>query len=143
MSRTRQSQEFARAFGDALKRFLNEKNIAESEAARRMGWGEAGRARVNTYCHDSPKGIRRTPEADVLYLACVSLPGFEFEYKGFKIGAAAFNGGGAKPTATQPIQLQFEYDCHSDLTDQREGVSFRFKRPPSRVEVSVSVRAVS
>lgn len=140
MSRTTDSQNFARAFGDAFRKFLEAKGISQVEAARRLGWGQTGKARLNAYCHDSPKGTRPTPEADVLYLVCVRL-GFKFEYNGFAVTAAAFNGDEVNRLEEPAEQLQFEYDGQFDLTDRQGVVSVSFRRPPGRVEVSVSLKA--
>jgi hypothetical protein len=142
MSRTPDSEDFARAFGDTFDKFLKTNGISQSDAANRLGWGKAGKARLNTYCHDSPRGIRRIPEADVLYLVCVKL-NFEFEYKGFRVSAATFNGNGAKPSAPQPAQLEFEYAGQFELTNPKGTVSVSFKRPPGRVELAVSLEAAS
>ena len=137
------SQDFARAFGDALHNFLQEKGINQSEAARRLGLEEkAGKARLSTYCHDSPRGKRPKPDAEVLYLVCARL-GFEFEYNGYRINAATLNGAGLKPTARPAEQLPLGFHGQFDLTDQRGTVSVSFKRPPGRVEVSVSLKAAS
>lgn len=141
-TRTAQSKEFAQAFGQAFDKFLKKKDMDQTEAAVMMGWGRSGKARVSNYCHALPGGMRRTPEADVLYLACVKL-GFEFEYNGYRISAATLNGHGVKPATKQPEQLELEYDGQFDLTDQKGTVSVSFKRPPGRVEVSVSLKAVS
>ena len=92
---------FARAFGDSLKAFLRSHKISESEAARRM---DLGKARINTYCHDSPDGKRVNPDAEVLYLACSRL-GFEFEYNGYKISATNLAGETVKPFEEE--QLSF------------------------------------
>jgi len=141
-TRTPQSTEFARVFGEAFGKFLERERINQAEAARKMGWGEAGKARINNYCHGLRGGKRRTPEADVLYLACVKL-GFEFEYNGYKISAATLNGHGVTSVTKQPEQLALEYDRQFDLTGQQGTVSVSFRRPPGRVEVSVSLKAVS
>src|SRR6267142_3875458 len=111
------SQDFARAFGNALSRFLEESGITQSDAAKELGLGEEGKARLNTYCHDSPKGIRPKPNAEILYLLCVKL-GFGFEYKGYKISAASLNGRSAKTTERPAEQLLIAFNGQFDLTDQ-------------------------
>ncbi|SRR6266566_1783398 len=137
------SQDFARAFGDALHRFLQNKGITQSDAAKLLGLdGKGGKARISTYCHDSPKGKRPKPNAEVLYLVCARL-GFEFKYNGYQISAATLNGAGLKGTERPAEQLPLEFDGQFDLTDQRGTVSVSFKRPPGRVEVSVSLKAAS
>lgn len=133
------SPNFARAFGDALAKFLKKEGIPQIEAAKQLG---LGKARLNTYCHDNPKGRRPEPSAEVLYLVCAEL-GFEFDYSGYKISAATLNGHGVKPDVKRPEQLEFKFDRRFDLTDQKGTVSVRIKRPPGRVEVSVSLKAVS
>jgi transcriptional regulator with XRE-family HTH domain len=133
------SQDFARAFGDALKRFLDAHGVTESEAAGKLG---LGKARINTYCHDSAKGKRSSPDAEVLYLAC-SVLGFEFEYNGYRINANTLAGIAVKPNETPLKQLSFEFDRQFYLTDDAGTVSVSIKRPSGSVEVSVSLRAVS
>jgi transcriptional regulator with XRE-family HTH domain len=139
------SKDFARAFGDALLNFLKINGIDQSEAAKQLGLGAEGKARLNTYCHDSTKGKRPRPNAEVLYLLCVKL-GFEFEYNGYKISAATLNGNGAKPTAKQSEQLLLDYDGQFDLIGANGvvgTVSASFKRSPSQVELTVSLKAAS
>ncbi|HEV2491918.1 MAG TPA: helix-turn-helix transcriptional regulator [Terriglobia bacterium] len=143
MNEAPNSQDFARAFGDALRNFLQEKGITQSDAARRLGFeGKTGKARLSTYCHDSPKGKRPKPNAEVLYLVCTRLS-FEFEYNGYRISAATFNGTPLKQTEKPAEQLPLEFDGQFDLTDQRGTVSVSFKRPLGRVEVWVSLKAAS
>jgi transcriptional regulator with XRE-family HTH domain len=136
------SQDFARAFGDALVKFLRDKGLTQSDASRRLGFGKAGKARLNTYCHDSPKGKRPKPDAEVLYRVCAEL-GFEFEYKGFKISAETLNGNHATPVEKPAEQLPLEFSGQFDLTDRRGTVSVSLKRPLGRVELSVYLKAVS
>ncbi len=135
------SQDFARAFGDALSKFLREKGLTQSEAAKRLELGKGGKARINAYCHDR-KGRRPTPHAEVLYRVCSKL-GFEFDYKGFKISAETLNGNHAGPVELPAEQIPLEFSGQFDLTDQKGTVSVSFKRPPGRVELSVNLRAVS
>ncbi len=136
------SQDFARAFGDALVRFLREKGLSQSDASKRLGLGKPGKARLNTYCHDSPKGRRPTPDAEVLYRVCSEL-GFEFDYKGFRITAEILNGNHAEPVEKPAEQLPLEFSGQFDLTDQKGTVSVSLKRPLGRIELSVYLRAVS
>lgn len=136
------SPDFARAFGDALQRFLQDKGISQTDAAKLLGLkGRAGRARLSTYCHDSRRGTRAKPTAQILYLACTGL-GFKFEYNGYTITAAALEG--ARKTAP-PDNKQIPLDFHGqfDLPDNKGSVSFSFRRPPGRVEMSVALRAAS
>ena len=139
------STDFARAFGDGLRNFLKKKGMDQSDASKQLGLGASGKARLNTYCHDSPRGTRPKPNAELLYLVCVTL-GFEFEYNGHRISAATLNGNGAsgaKPAQEQPEQLVLEYDRQFDLTNQRGTVSVSLKQPPGRVELLVSLKAAS
>ena len=131
--------DFARAFGDALSGFLAGNGITQSDAANRLGLDKAGKARISTYCHDSPKGTRPRPSAEILYLACAEL-GFSFEYNGYKITAAALNG--RSKAAEKPAeQLSLPFYGQFDLTDERGFVSVTVKRPPGRIEVSLSLKA--
>jgi len=113
--------------------------MTETEAAGKLG---LGKARINTYCHDSTDGRRSSPDAEVLYLACTVL-GFEFEYNGYRINASTLEGVAVKSTEMPPEQLSFEFDRQFYLTDDGGTVSVSIKRPVGRVEVSVSLRAVS
>jgi transcriptional regulator with XRE-family HTH domain len=133
---------FARSFGDALETFLQEKRMTHSEAARRLGLGKSGIARLGTYCHDSPRGTRSTPSADLLYLICSELD-FEFEYNGCKISALSLGMNGSEQQAPQPQQLSLPYERQFNLTDHEGTVSVSVKRPAGHVEVSISLKAVS
>jgi transcriptional regulator with XRE-family HTH domain len=134
-----ESDDFARAFGDALVKFLGEKGLTQADASERL---RLGKARLNTYCHDSRKGKRPTPDAEVLYRVCVEL-GFEFDYKGYRITAETLNGNRSKPVEKPAEQIPLEFTGQFDLTDQKGTVSVSFKRPPGRVELSVHLRAAS
>jgi len=135
------SQDFARAFGDALVKFLHEKGLSQSDASKRLGLGERGNARISAYCHDSRKGTRPTPAAEVLYLVCAEL-GFEFEYKGYRITAETLNGNRPAPIETAE-QLPLEFNGQFDLTNNQGTVAVSFKRPLGRVELSVYLKAAS
>ena len=137
-----ESQDFARAFGDALVKFLREKGLTQSDASKRLGLGKKGKSRLNTYCHDSPKGKRPTPDAEILYRVCADL-GFEFDYKGYRITAETLNGNHSEPIEKPAEQLPLEFTGQFDLTDHKGTVSVSFKRPPGRVELSVYLKAVS
>jgi len=137
------SQDFARAFGDALSQFLQDKRITQTDAARQLGLEEKkGKARLNTYCHDSRKGIRPTPDAKILYLLCAKL-GFDFKYKGYRISAVTLNGAGMKPPEKPAEQLLIQFDGQFNLTDQAGIVSINVKRPPGRIEVALSLKGAS
>lgn len=142
MERAADSEDFARAFGNALDQFLRREGLNQSAAAKALGLGDEGKARLNTYCHDSPKGVRRKPNAEMLYLLCVNL-GFAFEYKVYKISAATLNGSGKKSTEKPAEQLLIEFDGQFNLTDQTGTVSINVKRPPGRIEVALSIRGAS
>ena len=142
MRRSPDSEDFARALGNALASFLQKSGMNQNDAAKALGLGNEGKARLNTYCHDSPKGTRRKPNAEMLYLLCVRL-GFTFEYNGYKISAATLNGSGKKSVKTAAEQLLIEFDGQFNLTDQTGTVSINLKRPPSRIELALSVKGVS
>jgi hypothetical protein len=135
-------QDFARAFGDALNQFLEHRGIRQSDAAKLLGL-ENGKARLNTYCHDSRKGKRPKPNAEILYLACAKLPGFSFDYKGYRISAATLNGQGAKRSEKTTEQLTLNFDRQFNLTEQAGSVRVTVKRPPGRIELSVSLDATA
>lgn len=132
------SSDFARAFGDALFGFLEANGISQTEAADRLGLAKGGKSRINTYCHDSPKGKRPKPSAEVLYRAC-SVLGFSFDYKGYRISAATLNGR-AKTEVKELEQLPLVFAGQFDLTDDKGTVSVSVKRPPGRIEVSLSLK---
>jgi transcriptional regulator with XRE-family HTH domain len=134
--------DFARAFGDALVKFLHERGLTQSDASKHLGLGKSGKARLNTYCHDSPKGKRPKPDAEVLYGVCAKL-GIEFDYKGYKISAETLDGNRSEQIEKPAEQLPLEFTGQFDLTDQKGTVSVTFKRPPGRVELSMYLRAVS
>jgi len=142
-------KDFARAFGDALCRFLTESKIGQSEAARLLGIEAAegekwrGGARIYHYCHGSKTGKRSNPSAEILYLALTKLPGFTFEYNHHRITAEMLNGNGAKrPRAPLPEQRAFEFVHQFQLVRQQGTVEVTVKqRPGKRVEVSLSVDA--
>jgi transcriptional regulator with XRE-family HTH domain len=142
MDRIADSEDFARAFGNALGQFLRERGMTQSAAAKALGLGDEGKARINTYCHDSPKGNRRKPNAEMLYLLCANL-GFGFEYKGYKISAATLNGSGRKSAERSAEQLLIQFDGQFNLTDQTGTVSISVKRPPGRIQVALSLKGAS
>ena len=143
------SANFAREFGDALAKWLADNDISQAEAARRMGLEvgveqrKKGRAksRINSYCKPSRNGQNRSPDAQILCLACVRL-GFKFRYNGHLISAQSFEAG--EPTL-QPLsqQLTFEFDRQFKLTNKQGTVSVTVKRPPGRIDLSVSLAAGS
>jgi hypothetical protein len=132
------SKDFARAFGDALDAFLKEKKISETQASIVM---KIGRARLNTYTHDSRKGKRAKPSAEVLFRACSDL-GFVFDYKGYQVTAASLGNGNAQSHAP-PVASQLDFFRQFNLTEDDGQLSVRLKRRPDRVEMSVSLKAAS
>src|ERR1019366_5680462 len=113
-------QDFARAFGDALQRFLREKRIRQVDASRDMSIEPAA---LNTYLHDSRKGKRAKANAEVLVAACVQL-GFQFEYKGHVISATPI----AADNASSPPpfeKLSFSYANQFNLIDERGSLSVK------------------
>src|SRR4051794_37492957 len=106
--------EFARAFGEELSRFLEAQQMSLTEAARQIGLGPEGKARISAYCHDSPTGKRPKPNAELLYLLCSKL-GFSFEYHGCKVTAEAMNGH-RKPPEKPIEQLRISFDSQLNLT---------------------------
>jgi hypothetical protein len=125
--------DFARGFGDALAAFLNENKITEAAASRKMGMG---RATLNTYTRDR-KGKRTIANAEILAKACTSL-GFELEYNGFKIAAYK---DGAKVAASSDDQLQLEFTRELNL--ESDSTTVGLSKRPKRVELSISIKAVS
>jgi len=140
-------KDFAHAFGDALNDFLQNTQMGQSEAARLLGIeaGEGekrkGGARINSYCRDSKDGKRTKPNAEILFLACTKLPGFSFIYNGHRINAETLNGNGSKPSEQPAKQLTFTFERQFNLTSRQGTVEVKVKRPPGRIELSVSVNA--
>jgi len=139
-------KDFAHAFGDALKHFLDVRGIGLSEAARRLGietdveGKRKGGSRISRYCRDNKDGERPTPDAEILYLACTKLEGFSFVYNGYRISAATLNGSGPKPP--QPTeQISFDFEHQFDLTGKQGTIEVTVKRPQGRIEVSLSLDA--
>jgi hypothetical protein len=138
-------QEFARALGDALWRFLDGKGLKQSEAAELLELhdqnGNPRRSRLNSYFHDAAKGKRKgkrtEASAQVLYLACAKL-GFYFDYGGYRLKAVKLNGRGDRKPAGQ---LEFGFQRQFDLADDAGNVNVRVKRPSGRIELLVSLDA--
>ncbi len=135
-------KDFAHAFGNALRQFLEKKGMGQNDAARELGLPERGGARINSYLHDRADGTRPKPEAEILYLLCTKL-GFSFEYNGYKISATSLNGRAKKPLATAAEQLTFRFDRQFNLTEDVGIVAVKVKRPPGRIELSVSLNAIA
>lgn len=130
--------EFARVFGEELSRFLDGRNMSLADAARKIGLGPEGKARISAYCHESSKGKRPKPNAELLYLLCSKL-GFGFEYQGYKVTAEAMNGARPKLSAEPIDQLRIAFDGQLNLTSQEGQFSMDIKRPPGRIEVSLAL----
>jgi transcriptional regulator with XRE-family HTH domain len=137
------SFEFARAFGDALVAFLSKNDISQSQAAKALG---IGRAKLNTYCHDTRKkhgGTGRSkPDAEFLYQVCKEL-GFQFEYNGFKISASTFGSRVQPQIQPTPEQYVLDFERQFYLTNDAGTMTVSFKRPAGRLEMSISLKAVS
>src|SRR5579864_1411484 len=136
------SGQFARAFGEALSRFLEGKSMSLTDAAREIGLGQEGKARISAYCHDSLKGTRPKPNAELLYLLCSKL-GFGFEYQGYKITAETLNGAHPKPAEKAVEQLRIVFESQFNLTDRKGSVSIDVKRPPGRIEARLFLDSTS
>jgi len=134
------SSKFARVFGEELSRFLDTKRLSLAEAARQIGLGPEGKARISAYCHESPEGKRPKPNAELLYLLCSKL-GFGFEYQGYKVTAEAMNGGRPTPPVEPIEQLRIAFDGQLNLTSQEGRFSIDVKRPPGRIELSLVVKS--
>jgi transcriptional regulator with XRE-family HTH domain len=132
-------QSFARAFTDALKNFLDENHLGQSEAARKLGietveeGKRKGGARISSYCCGRAK-----PDAEILYLLCAKL-GFNFEYNGFRITAETMNGKRPKPSGEPSKQLTFEFERQFNLTRKQGIVTVKVRRRTGRIDVSLSL----
>src|SRR5437588_2242833 len=115
-------KDFAHAFGDALRQFLEAKGIRKIDVAKLFGLadkkGNPSKARINTYCRDSRSGTRSKPDAEILFLACTKLEGFYFDYRGYRISAATLNGNGAKRAEKPAEQLTLHFDRQFNLTEK-------------------------
>jgi transcriptional regulator with XRE-family HTH domain len=139
---------FARAFGSALREFLNKEGITQVDVATRLGLkdkktGKPSKSRLNTYLSDSPP----TPRAEVLYLACTKLDGFRFSYNGYRINAETVAGNGSSPPEKPAQQLPLQFNRQFNLTDKKGIITekgafvVKVKRPSGRIEFSVSLKA--
>jgi transcriptional regulator with XRE-family HTH domain len=132
------SEDFARAFGDALRAFLDEKGITYTDASARLG---VQKQTLSTYWSDDGKGKRKKARAELLFRACIEF-GFEFEYNGHRIAADTL----MKPrkgAAARSEQLSFDFSRQFKLTEDSGLVYVRLKRHPGEVEFSVSLKAAS
>jgi hypothetical protein len=133
-------QEFARALGDALLRFLDSKAMGQAEAARLLGLknddGKARRSTLNSYLHDSPNGMRTEASAQVLYLACARL-GFHLDYAGYRLKAVKLSARDRKSVG----QLAFNFHRRFDLVGKAGNLNVKVKKPNGRIELSISLDA--
>jgi len=135
-------RDFAHAFGDALKQFLEEKGMGQNDAARELGLQERGGARLHSYLHDRADGTRPRPEAEILYLLCAKLD-FRFDYTGYRISASSLNGAGRKPVGPAAEQMTFRFDRQFNLSNESGSVGVKVKRPPGRIELTISLDAAA
>jgi transcriptional regulator with XRE-family HTH domain len=132
-------QSFTSAFSDALKKFLGDNHLGQSEAARKLGieateeGKRKGGARISSYCCGRAK-----PDAEILYLLCAKL-GFHFEYNGFRITAETMNGKRPKVAAEPAKQLTFDFERQFNLTRRQGTVMVKVKRRIRRIDVSLSL----
>jgi len=133
-------QEFARAFGDALRQYFDSLGKGSTEAATLLGLEERnGKNRLNTYFRDTPTGRRTEPSAQILYLACTKLPRFNFEYAGYRISAVKVKGRRGRKESSD--QIPFTFDRQFDLAMDAGNVNVKVKRPSGKIEVVVSLDA--
>ena len=130
--------DFARAFGDALKAHLDNIGLDYAKAAPRLG---VTKAALSTYWNNDAKGKRRKPRAALLFKACSELD-FTFEHKGFRVSATTLGNRGERKISKSE-QLLLDYQRQFKLTEDNGNVSVRLKRGPDRVDFSVSLKAVS
>jgi transcriptional regulator with XRE-family HTH domain len=142
MSNVEHEADFATAFGNALKQYLQDKGLTQSEAARKLGLGKGGRARLSTYCRATIRKKPAKPDAEILYLLCVKL-GFSFEYRGYKISAATIRGLPVPALEDAAKQLSFEFDRQFKLTNEAGALSVTVRKPSGRIEVMLSLDAVA
>jgi hypothetical protein len=125
------SQDFIHALADALWRYL-EVRMKQNEAAKLLGLSPT---RLNNYFHDLPDGTRKEPMASVLYLACTRLPGFYFEYAGFRLRATKL---GRKDRS---VDAQLAFDFQREIKAGR--VKVKLKKPAGHIELSVLLAATT
>jgi transcriptional regulator with XRE-family HTH domain len=139
---------FARAFGRALRNFLDSTGMTQVQAVKLLGLkdkksGKPSKSRLNTYLTDSPP----MPDAQVLYLACTKLKGFNFEHNGHRMNFQMVRRKGQPLPEKPPEQMAFRFNRQFKLTDNKGAVTekgafaVKVKRPPGRIEFSVSLKA--
>jgi hypothetical protein len=138
---------FARAFGRALRNFLDTTGMTQVEAVKLLGLkdkksGKPSKSRLNTYLTDSPP----MPDAQVLYLACTKLKGFNFEHDGHRMNFQIVRRKGQPSGEKSPEQMAFRFNRQFNLTDKKGAVTekgafaVRMKRPSGRIELSISLK---
>ena len=125
-------QEFAKALGNALWQYIDGR-MGQARAAEILG---VRRNRLNYYLHDLPNGKRKEPASSVLYLACTKFPGFAFEHGGYRLKAVKL---GEKRREKPSEQLAFSF--YRQIKTGK--VNVKMKRPPGRIELSLSLGAVT
>jgi hypothetical protein len=132
-------QQFARAFGNALKRYFDGLGKGSTEAAALLGLQQKnGKNRLNSYFYDSSTGRRTEASAQILYLACTRLPRFAFEYAGYRISAIKVKGRSGKESVNQ---IPFAFDRQFSLAMDAGNVNVKVKRPSGKIELRVSLDA--
>ena len=133
---------FARSFGDALRRFLDKNQITVTEAASRLGMNKQT---LSSYWTDNSDGKRPSARAELLFLACAKL-GFVFELDGWCVSATSSE----SSVATSPSshgrgeQLRLPFAQEFTLTDEKGSVSVSLKkRPAGEIQLWVKLKAVS
>ena len=131
---------FSDQLGSSLASFIKNKGLSEEEAAGMLGL--SGRGTLNTYTHgakgnDSETAKRRKIPAEVLARACVN--GFQFEFDGYVIVATK----DGEVVLTEERQLHLEFTRELDLGENSGTVALGFKKPPGRIALTVSLKAIS
>jgi transcriptional regulator with XRE-family HTH domain len=120
------TQDFIRSLAKTLQTYLDGR-MKQNEAADKLGLSPQ---RLNNYFH-----TEKEPMASVLYLACARLPGFHFDYGGFRLRAVKL---GEKNRAPDTQQA---FDFYREIKAGR--VKVKLKKPAGRVELSVSLAATT
>ncbi len=124
------SDDFLAELSKQLNAHLRKHDWTQVDAAVKIG---EDKQRVNNYFLGNSM-----PNAEMLYLMCVKL-GFALEYNGYRIAAKPVNG---RPKAELPErQMTFTFDRQFNLTEDNGAVAVKVRRPPGRIELSVSVKA--
>lgn len=131
---------FARAFGDELRLFLDQNGISVTAAASKLG---LNKQTLSSYWTDNPEGKRPNARAELLFLACREL-GFVFEFEGSTISAAH-----SRPTRNRPAideskhQLRLPFGREFLLAERKGSVSVSIKRPPGEIRLAVTLKTAS